>query len=360
MMRMFHGMTLVLLAIAAGPARGQEPTPLAKGVRGLVTLAKTPVEVDGQLKEWTNAFCTPLGYSHKTPEERAGQFFYMWDDQALYVGLRCLDRHQGNNAPVSSTFNGDAVEFYLDTRSGDSLRQKDWGPGAIHFYFSAFQGTKLDPRWTMRKGIATSDVVLKGVEIAATQDEQGYELEFKLPWSNFPDFKPKLGALLALDAELCYADGKQRMDRAFAYGSPLSVHQPASQALVELVRDFDPDYFPAVGPAAFPFWVDTPAIQQVRGEVQAVVAIPPSFADIAGAVNIRIHDTDGKVVKTLPAAIETIGRDGGPFLRAVARWSIDDFAPNTYFPTAQISSRTDKVITTVAPRLVSEGMISGR
>ena len=356
---------LVMLALGIGTdsqVRGQDQAtvPLAPGVRGLITRASGAVTIDGKLHEWSEAFCTPVQYNHKDPSNRAAQFFYLWDEQAFYIGLRCLDAKQANPAPLDSTYNGDAVEFYLDTRSGEALRSKDWSPGAIHFYFSAFQGKELKPRWTMRQGIATSNTVLTGVEIAATQTKTGYELEFKLPWNNFPGFSPKLGALLALDAELCYSDGANRMDRTFAYGSPLSVQQPASLGKVELVKAFEPDYFAAVGPAAFPLWVDTPWTQPQRGAVQAAVAIPPAFAEIVGLVEVRIHDTDGKIVKTFPAKIEQIGGEDSPFLRARASWSIDDFAPGTYFATARLASRTGKPIATVAPRMVAEAIISGR
>ena len=223
-----------------------------------------------------------------------------------------------------------------------------------------FKGPRSSRAGSSGEGFATSDIVLKGVEIAASNDEDKYECEFKLPWANFPEFSPKLGAVLALDAELCSGDGKTRTDRTFAYGSPLSVQQPASQGKVELVKAFDPDYLSIVGPASFPFWVDTPWVQPERAQVQAVVAIPPAFTEIVGQVEIRIHDTEGKVVKTIPAAIESFGPKDSQFVRAIARWSIDDFAPNTYFATARIAARTGKTLTTVAPRMVEEAIIQGR
>ncbi|WP_406693399.1 sugar-binding protein [Singulisphaera sp. Ch08] len=361
-MRNTLGVGLALLVFGPLMARGNElaPVPLTKGVRGLVTLAPSQVEMDGRLLEWSQAFCTPLAYNHKSPENRAAQFFYMWDDEALYIGLRCLDRMQANPAPLQSSFNGDAVEFYLDTRSGDALRSKDWTTGAIHLYYSPFQGADIKPRWVIRGGIATSNIVLKGVEIAASSNANGYECEFKLPWANFPEFSPKLGAVFALDAELCSGDGKTRTDRTFTYGSPLSVQQPASQGKVELVKAFDPDYLSIVGPASFPFWVDTPWVQPERAQVQGVVAIPPAFTEIVGLVEIRIHDTEGKVVKSIPAVMEPFGPKDGPFVRAIARWSIDEFAPNTYFATARIAARTGKTLTTVAPRMVAEAMTQGR
>jgi len=212
----------------------------------------------------------------------------------------------------------------------------------------------------MRQGIPTSAPPLKDVEIAATVKPWGYECEVKIPWSNFPNFQPKPGALLAMDAELCSGDGAARTDRTFAYGSPLSVQQPASLGLVELVEAFDPSYLSQAGPSAFPMWVETPWNQPDRGQCMAVVAISPAFLDVVGQVEIRIHDADGKVVKTIPAPIEPFGPPELHFARAVARWSIDDFAPNTYFASAKISARTGKPMVSVTPRMVQEGIPSGR
>ncbi|MDB5351734.1 MAG: hypothetical protein JWN86_2981 [Planctomycetota bacterium] len=355
--------TALLLATVPTSSRANDPSvPLAKGVRGLVTRASGGVIMDGKLTEWSTAFCTPVHYNHGNLNERAAQFFYQWDETALYIGLRCLDTKQANPGQGGAVFNGDAVEFYLDTRSGDALRGKDWTDGAVHLFYSPFVNAELKPRWVMRDGIATSNTVLKGVEVAATATPWGYDCEFKLPWANFPQFAPKLGALLAIDAELCSGDGGTRTDRTFAYGSPLSVQQPASLGLLELVRSFDPEYLPIIGPSSFPMWVETPWGQPDRAQCQAVIAIPPAFAEIVGKVEVRLHDADGKIVKTVIAVIEPFGppEKGLGFTRAVARWSIDDFAPNTYFATAQITARTGKPMLTVTTRMVHEANMSGR
>lgn len=351
---------LVLAATAIGDDR---PPPLARGVRGLVTRAPAVgIKMDGKLAEWGGMFCTPVHYNHARLDDRAAQFFYAWDDAAFYVGLRALDRHRADLVPLASLQDGDAVEFYLDTRPAGALRGKDWSTGAIHFFFSAFEGDKIGPRWVMRRGIATSGTKLEGVEVAASvlPGDVGYELEFKLPWANFPGFKPAPGAVLALDAELCSGDGARRTDRTFAYGSPLSVQQPASQGAVELVERVEPEYLAQVGPSAFPFWVETPWTQPERARVRATLGIPPGLADAVGEVEVRLHDTDGAIVRTHKARVEPFGPPGLGFVRAVASWSIDDFPPNTYFATARVTSKAGKPMTTVAPRMVEEAQMSGR
>jgi hypothetical protein len=345
--------------VGSAPAE-DSPVPLEKGVRGLVVRAPGKMDVDGKLREWSNAFCTPVHYSHGNLANRAAQFFYLWDDEALYIGLRALDQKPANPASIGALYNGDAVEFYFDARAGEVLRGKDWSTGAVHLYFTPFEGAKVQPRWSVRQGIATSGVQLKGVEIAGSLEAGFYELEFKLPWANFPEFVPRPGAVIALDAELCSGDGERRVDRTFAYGSPLSVQQPASLGKVELVPSFAPEYLPEVGPTSFPMWVETPWTQPERVRVRAIVAIPPAFAEIVGIVEVRIHDLDGKVVRTIKAEAEPFGPKGAGFARAVASWSIDDFAPNTYFATARVETRTGKLLTAVAPRMVQEAQISGR
>jgi hypothetical protein len=356
--------TLACALLFALPALAAEPpVKLAPGVRGLVTRASSGgIKVDGKLSEWAGAFCTPVHYNHARLDDRAAQFYYAWDDTAFYVGLRALDRHRADLVPPANLQDGDAVEFYLDTRPGPALRGKDWSEGAIHFFFSAFEGERIGPRWVMRRGIATSNTKLQGVEVAASllPGEVGYEVEFKLPWSNFPGFSARPGAVLALDAELCSGDGARRVDRTFAYGSPLSVQQPASQGMVELVEGLDPSYLGQVGPATFPLWVDTPWVQPERAQVRATLAIPPAFLDAVGDVEVRIHNTDGAVVRTLKAKVERFGPPELGFARAVASWSIDDFPPNTFLLTARVASKSGQTMTTVAPRLVQEAQMSGR
>ena len=94
--------------------------------------------------------------------------------------------------------------------------------------------------------------------------------------------------------------------------------------------------------------------------VQAVIAIPPAFSDSARTVEGRIHDTEGRVVATVPATIEPFRPEGKGFTRAVARWSIDTSAPNAYCATGRVADTSGKTLATVAPRLVQEAQMTGR
>ena len=97
----------------------------------------------------------------------------------------------------------------------------------------------LGPRFCLRPGYL--DAIPKIViEVAARETAHGTEVEFKLPWVNFPNFKPRLNEVIALDAELCYSDGGLRIYRTFTYGNPLGVSQPAALGKVQLVNRLEP------------------------------------------------------------------------------------------------------------------------
>ncbi len=80
------------------------------------------MKIDGDLAEFKDAFCTPVGYFFADTPNRAAQFFYMWDDEALYSGLRAWDQKQANNAADNRLWEGDGVEWYFDTRRGEQFR----------------------------------------------------------------------------------------------------------------------------------------------------------------------------------------------------------------------------------------------
>jgi hypothetical protein len=352
--------SFVLALLAATPLPGDDDLPA--GVRGLVVRANEPISVDGRLTElaWSSAYCTPLHFNHRDLLNRAAQVYYLWDEKALYIGLRALDQKRSNVGDDGSLWNGDSVEFYLDTRAGDALRGKDWSAGAVHLFYTPFTQATLRPRWAMRQGIATSDTKLDGVALAASEQGWGYEAEFAIPWANFDEFRARAGSLIGLDFELCSGDGGPRVDRTFAFGSPLSVQQPASLGLLALVDQIEPEHIHKYAAAMTPLWVETPWVQADRARVQAVVGLPPAALHHVGSVEVRLHDTDGTIVRTVPAELERFGPLDLGFVRALATWPIDDFAPGTYFATARVVGRDGETLTTVAPRLVHEASMTGR
>ncbi len=172
-------------------------------------------------------------------------------------------------------------------------------------YWTAYKNDAVQPRWCLRPDMLQA-IPGTGVEVAARKPGFGAETEFKLPWVNFPDFKPALGEVIALDAELCYSDGKQRVERTFAYGSPLSVTQPASQAKVQLVDKLTLDDWRQCGPVMFPVRCDTAWKQVTKTAVTGHMAIPPNVRDSVSKVVFRLLDTQGEQVADYEGVVQTL------------------------------------------------------
>jgi hypothetical protein len=346
---------LVLVVYSFGALTAAEE--LKPGVRGVATRAPAGMKIDGDLAEFKDAFCTPVGYYMPDAKNRPAQFLYMWDDEAFYCGLRTLDQKQANPAPDDRLWEGDGVEWYFDTRRGENFRAQKWGPGAVHMYWTAYKNDRLQPRWCLRPDMLQA-IPGTGVEVAARKTSYGAETEFKLPWANFPDFKPERNEIIALDAELCYSDGKGRVERTFAYGSPLSVQQPASQAPIQLVERLAPEHWKQLGAVMFPIRCDTAWTQPTKPQVTGHLAIPPNVREQIGKVVFRLLDTHGEQVADYEAVVQPIEPDGG-FSWATAVWPSDLVAPGHYLLTGVVYDREAKERARVAPRMVSDHMQPG-
>ncbi len=338
---------------------------LQNGVRGVATRAPKEMKIDGDLSEFRNAFCTPVEYWNDDLRNRAAQFFYMWDDEAFYAALRTIDAKIANFAPDDRLWEGDAVEWYFDTRQNDTFRSHDWpkepNAGAVHCYWTGMKDTNVQARFCLRPGFLEA-IQKIGVEVGSKRTKVGMDVEFKLPWKNFPDFKPKNGAIIALDAELCYSDGdpdkkKHRVFRSFVFGSPLSVQQPANLSKIQLVEEFKPEYWEPCGAVMAPFRCDTPWGQDTKPNVKGIISVPPNRDEI-GKIVFRINDLKGRQLGDFEAKIETFEAEGN-FRRAIAMWPSDLAQPGAHQVTAIIYSREGKELSRIAPRLVSVNWVPG-
>jgi hypothetical protein len=322
------------------------------------------MKIDGDLSEFKGAFCTPVEYfsfDQKTLRNRAAQFFYMWNEEAFYAGLRTLDENRADLAPDDRLWEGDGVEWYFDARRDGNFRSQAWptnaSPGAVHCYWVGLKGTNVQPRFCLRPGFLEAMPKI-GVEVGARRTAHGMEVEFKLPWANFPDFKPKLNEVIGIDAELCYSDGGPRVARAFVYGSPLSVQQPASLGKVQLVEKLERTHWATCGPVMMPVRCDTAWTQNTKPQVTGSMAIPPYDSDQIGKAVFMLLGSDGKALGEFEAKIETFEAEGN-FRRAVAHWPSDLATPGAHHLLGVVYDKSGKELTRVAPRMVSVGMMPG-
>lgn len=362
-MNLRHALASFVLMAAAGfgvGAASAQSISLAPGVRAVATKAPAGMKIDGDLAEFKEAFATPVEYFHADLRNRAAQFFYMWDDEAFYAGLRTLDRKQADNAPDDRLWEGDAVEWYFDTRRGDDFRSMAWPTepiGAVHCYWTAYKNDQLQPRFCLRP-MFLNQIPKIGVEVGARKTEQGAEVEFKLPWTNFPGFKGRLGETIALDAELCYSDGGPRVYRSFVFGSPLSVQQPASLGKMQLVEKLEPAHWKQCGPVLMPIRCDTAWTQPAKAQAEGSIAMPVNHREMTGKVVFRLTDLDGTKLGEFEATPEVF-EPAGNFARARAVWPSDLTPPGGHQVTAIVYGKNGTELTRIAPRLVSVNMAPG-
>src|SRR5262249_13795535 len=146
--------------------------------------------------------------------------------------------------------------------------------------------------------------------------------------------------------------------RSFAFGSPLSVQQPASLGRLQLVEKLEPAYWAACGPVMMPVRCDTSWAQNTKPQVTGYMAIPPHHADEIGKIIFRISDLRGTVLGDFRGKIETFA-PAGNFQRAVARWPTDLAPPGAHQLTGIVYDKAGKELTRVAPRMVSVNMAPG-
>ncbi|MFO0865590.1 MAG: sugar-binding protein [Gemmataceae bacterium] len=262
-------------------------------VVGLIPKSAAAIQIDGKLDDWKGAFVTPVHVGHPDAKNRSCQFFYLWDAENLYIGMRCLDQKPAHVGKDDQIWNGDSVEFYLDVRRGDQLGQPRFGPGTLHMFWTPFTGTEIKPRWQLRPLPELKGLKLEGVEVAGHRDGDMWNCEFKLPWKNFPEFKPADGDTIGIDCELCSSDGGPRVDRTFVYSSPASVGSPASFGRVRLVDSLDAKDLAQLGRALLP------AAVSVSGNYPWIYArVQPSASLEATSIEAKLIDSEGKARKT--------------------------------------------------------------
>jgi hypothetical protein len=310
----------VLWGAIAAPASAQE-----KPVVGLIPRAHNPIPMDGKLTGWDGAFVTPVHVGHPDFTNRGGQFLYLWDEKNLYIGLRCLDQKPAHVGPDNQVWNGDAVEFYLDTRRGDKLGAVEFGPGTLHCFYTPFTGTEIKPRIQVRDLPSLKDFKLQGAEAAGARTPWGYTAEFKLPWANFPDFGAKAGDIIGIECELCSSDGGPRVDRTFVYSSPAAVGSPSAFGRVQLVDKIDTGALKPYGRVLLPLSLTKSANY---AWLYGTVCISPSIEKDVAKLEGKIVDRQGKVRKTTTGSRKTLEETG--FVLWTGSWELFDLPAGIY------------------------------
>ena len=326
-------LAVVFLALASSAAHAQD-----KPVVGLIPKATKPIKMDGKLDEWFGAFVTPVNIGHPDFANRGGEFLYLWDDENLYVGLRCLDQHPAHFG--SAIWDGDAVEFYLDTRRGDQLGAQQFAAGSLHMFWTPFTKTDIKPRWAVRDLPAFKGFKLQGAEVAGEKTPWGWTAEFKLPWANFPEFKAKAGEIIGIDCELCSSDGGPRVYRTFVYSSPANVATPSAFGRVKLVEQIDLGDLKAFGRALLPLSLTKSGNYDW---LYGTVCISPTIESAVAKIEGKLLDDKGNVRKKTEGSRTTL--EGSGFDVWTGSWELFDLPPGIYTVEVAALGRYGKVVT---------------
>jgi hypothetical protein len=341
-MKLHRPLTLLsVLGAVASPALAQE-----KPVVGLVPKAQKAIAMDGRLTGWDGAFVTPVHVGHPDFANRGGQFLYLWDDKNLYIGLRCLDRKPAHVGADNQIWNGDAVEFYLDTRRADKLGAAGFGPGTLHMFYTPFTKADVKPRLQVRDLPAFQGFKLQGAEVAAAKTPWGYTAEFKLPWANFPGFTPRAGEVVGIECELCSSDGGPRVDRTFVYSSPAAVGSPSAFGRVQLVDKIGPGALKPYGRVLLPLSLTKSANYPW---LYGTVCISPIIEGAVAKLEGKLLDASGKVRKTSAGSKRTL--DGG-FTLWTGSWEMFDLPPGVYTLELVATDKAGAVITSRAEKVL--------
>ncbi len=318
-----------------------------KPLVGLIPKARKPITLDGKLDEWEGAFVTPVHVGHPDFANRGGQFLFLWDEQNLYIGQRCLDQHTAHIGTDNQIWNGDAVEFYLDTRRGDKLGAAAFGPGTLHLFWTPFSGMEVKPRLQVRPLPAFKDFKLQGAEVAGAKTSWGYTAEFKLPWANFPAFAPKVGEIIGIDCELCSSDGGPRVDRTFVYSGPAAVGSPSAFGRVQLVDRIEPQTLKPLGRALLPLSLSKSGNYPW---LYGTVCLSPSIEGSVAKLEGKVVDQEGKVRKTTLGSRKTL--EGSGFILWTGGWELFDLPRGVYSVELTALDREGKPITSRTEKLL--------
>jgi hypothetical protein len=319
----------------------------------LIPKAPEGLKLDGKLDEWGAAFATPVHVGHPDFANRGAHVLFLWDDDNLYIGVRCLDQKPNHTGPENQIWNGDAVEFYLDTRRGATFGGADYRPGTLHMFWTPFTGSDLKPRTQVRDIPAFKNLKVQGAEVAGETTPWGYTAEFRLSWANFPAFTPDVGEVLGIDCELCSSDGGARVDRTFVYSSPAAVGSPASLGHAKLVDKIDPKDLTTLGRVLLPLSLAKSANYDW---LYGTVCVSPTIEQNVAKLEGRIVDAKGTVLKTTQSARRPVeGTNGSGFALWRQRWELFDLPPGEYAVELTALDKDGNVITGRKEKFLHDG-----
>ena len=183
------------LGMAAAPSSPFSP-PVLPEIKSLLPRLSAPLNLDGDLKEWTSAVSMPvrgkaymMGDPASFEKVKSGmEVLTAWNDDGICIAAIVADPNVISD-PKMSPENQDCIEIQIDGRSGVRFLSTDFSPGAV-LIFVRPPINGQPPVASLKEGS------IAGMKVAGLKTPTGYNIEMLIPWSAFPAVKPQNGSQL--------------------------------------------------------------------------------------------------------------------------------------------------------------------
>lgn len=301
-MKQFIPVVALLLGIASTPVSAGrwdaphasvEPAQLPRLARSLV--------IDGSLEEWGGAACVPVrSGSYVTVNARGNwakprgtgmEFYCAWNAQGLCAAAVVVDDDVCNDRQPKDYWQQDCVEFLVDGRGSGRFMKSPYSKGAYQIL--------LRPPANGRAAAAVNarDGSIPGLQVAGKVTSHGYTIEALIPWSAFPEMKPREGSSIGLQFALDdydRTDGDTNQPVQLVYQAAKDVWNKPEQmtkwTLTEKLQT-GPDAF--LGPLAV---IDIPAMTQTLWTSTYTVEFASTISDQVRSVEFVAVDGYGRRV----------------------------------------------------------------
>ena len=174
----------------------------------------TPSSIDGNLNDWNLKSMNPAVLDTKEqifflssakswdgPQDSSGDFYLMWDDKNVYVGVVMKDDAIVTNKSGGDIWNADAVEILF------SLPQAAATTGTAHYQYGlTAKGQKWN--WYNMEGAGQKEPAY--VQTASTMTADGYIIEAAIEYSNMKSLTFNAGEVLGFHAVFDDTDATNR------------------------------------------------------------------------------------------------------------------------------------------------------
>lgn len=137
------------------------------------------------------------------PQDLSADVYVTWDAAALYLGAHVTaPRLIQNKADPSKIFNSSCLELFLSLNTLANAWDYLYKPSDYHLLFApAAPGNPKECQYAVRE--MDKPMRLTGVQVASRAVTGGWQMEVRLPWANFEEFrKAQPGSVIGFDVAI--------------------------------------------------------------------------------------------------------------------------------------------------------------